>query len=150
MLEQFEAGDFTFDVRVGGPADGEPVVLLHGFPQNAGEWDAVSERLNAAGHRTFAPDQRGYSPGARPVHRTSWMPCSAARRAAACTRGRTRWSAVTSVPSTSTATRRIAIRKVPRYHKNQTHFTSPVRVNQAAEIHNFFFFYRSVCAIIAL
>ena len=37
-----------------------------------------------------------------------------------------------------------------RYHKNQTHFTSPVRVNQAAEIHNFFFFYRSVCAIIAL
>ena len=30
------------------------------------------------------------SPGARPVHRTSWMPCSSARCAAACTRGRTR------------------------------------------------------------
>jgi hypothetical protein len=30
--------------------------------------------------------------------------------------------------------------RLPRYHKNQTHFTSPLRVNQAAEIHNFFFF----------
>lgn len=64
--ERWTSGDLTFDVRVGGPADGEPVVLLHGFPQNAGEWDGVSERLHAAGFRTFAPDQRGYSPGARP------------------------------------------------------------------------------------
>jgi pimeloyl-ACP methyl ester carboxylesterase len=40
--------------------------MLHGFPQNAAMWDAVSPPLHAAGLRTIAPDQRGYSPGARP------------------------------------------------------------------------------------
>jgi pimeloyl-ACP methyl ester carboxylesterase len=64
--EQWQANGFTFDVEVGGPADGQAVVLLHGFPQNAHEWDAVAQRLNQAGYRTIAPDQRGYSPGARP------------------------------------------------------------------------------------
>lgn len=60
-------GDLTFDVRVGGPADGRAVLLLHGFPQNAGCWDTVVGSLTAAGLRTVAPDQRGYSPGARPT-----------------------------------------------------------------------------------
>jgi pimeloyl-ACP methyl ester carboxylesterase len=55
-----------FDVRDQGPADGEPVVLLHGFPQRAASWDGVAARLHAEGLRTVAPDQRGYSPGARP------------------------------------------------------------------------------------
>ena len=59
-------GDLTFDVHVGGPEDGRPVLLLHGFPQHAGMWDDVAERLHAAGLRTYAPDQRGYSPDARP------------------------------------------------------------------------------------
>nr|WP_205864318.1 alpha/beta hydrolase [Planosporangium mesophilum] len=57
----------TFDVRVGGADDGVPVLLLHGFPQNGSMWDAVSPALHAAGLRTIAPDQRGYSPGARPL-----------------------------------------------------------------------------------
>ena len=60
-------GDLTFDVRVHGPADGRTVLLLHGFPQNAGCWGPVVGRLTAAGLRTVAPDQRGYSPGARPT-----------------------------------------------------------------------------------
>ncbi|GAA3393163.1 alpha/beta fold hydrolase [Cryptosporangium minutisporangium] len=64
--EQWTANGWTFDVQVGGPSSGEPVVLLHGFPQNAREWDAVSRLLHEAGYRTYAPDQRGYSPGARP------------------------------------------------------------------------------------
>jgi len=57
----------VFDVATAGPPDGERVVLLHGFPQSARCWDAVTPVLNAAGLRTFAPDQRGYSPGARPI-----------------------------------------------------------------------------------
>ncbi|GAA0283249.1 alpha/beta hydrolase [Cryptosporangium japonicum] len=65
-MTRWSSGGLTFDLRVGGPADGDPVVLLHGFPQNAAEWDGVTARLNAAGYRTYAPDQRGYSPGARP------------------------------------------------------------------------------------
>ncbi len=62
----------VFDVTTAGPADGEPVVLLHGFPQSARSWDAVTPALAAAGLRTVAPDQRGYSPGARPADRDAY------------------------------------------------------------------------------
>ena len=55
-----------FDVRVGGPQGGRSVILLHGFPQTARSWRRVEPLLHTAGLRTFAPDQRGYSAGARP------------------------------------------------------------------------------------
>ncbi|GAA1794086.1 alpha/beta hydrolase [Planosporangium flavigriseum] len=61
-----DARGLRFDVTLGGAEDGAPVLLLHGFPQNSGMWDAVSPALHAVGLRTIAPDQRGYSPGARP------------------------------------------------------------------------------------
>jgi pimeloyl-ACP methyl ester carboxylesterase len=64
------ARSFTFDVVAGGPSSasaGEaPVLLLHGFPQHSGEWAGVTPLLHAAGLRTYALDQRGTSPGARP------------------------------------------------------------------------------------
>ena len=60
------ARGLEFEVRVGGPAGGQPVLLLHGFPQHGGMWDAVVPALHQAGLRTYAPDQRGYSAGARP------------------------------------------------------------------------------------
>ncbi|MET8309428.1 alpha/beta hydrolase [Micromonospora sp. NPDC005173] len=62
-----DARGLTFEVRTGGPSGGAPVVLLHGFPQHSGEWDEVVPALHAAGLRTYALDQRGYSPGARPA-----------------------------------------------------------------------------------
>ena len=68
-LTQFRHAGLTFDVIDSGPVDGTPVVLLHGFPQRATCWAAVSEQLNAEGLRTYALDQRGYSPGARPGSR---------------------------------------------------------------------------------
>jgi pimeloyl-ACP methyl ester carboxylesterase len=58
---------FTFDVYAGGPDDGQPVLLLHGFPQDHREFDPILPRLHEAGLRTYALDQRGYSPGARPT-----------------------------------------------------------------------------------
>ncbi|MFI7607950.1 alpha/beta fold hydrolase [Micromonospora sp. NPDC049366] len=64
---RIDARGLTFDVRAGGPEDGPAVLLLHGFPQHAGEWDDVVPALHAAGLRTYALDQRGYSPGARPA-----------------------------------------------------------------------------------
>jgi pimeloyl-ACP methyl ester carboxylesterase len=67
MGEQVEVGGLTFEVRTGGPAGGAPVLLLHGFPENATMWAGVEPVLHAAGLRTIAPDQRGYSPGARPA-----------------------------------------------------------------------------------
>jgi pimeloyl-ACP methyl ester carboxylesterase len=65
-LLRTDVGDLTFDVRVDGPEDGRPVLLLHGFPQTSASWAAVTPLLTQAGLRTYAPDQLGYSPGARP------------------------------------------------------------------------------------
>jgi pimeloyl-ACP methyl ester carboxylesterase len=64
---EVKARGLTFEVQVDGPADGEPVLLLHGFPQDHREFDLVAPLLHAAGLRTYALDQRGYSPGARPT-----------------------------------------------------------------------------------
>ena len=38
-----------------GPADGFPVLLLHGFPYDVRSFDAVVAILNAAGLRTIVP-----------------------------------------------------------------------------------------------
>ena len=72
-VDTFTRSGLTFDVRDAGPGDGTPVVLLHGFPQHAGSWDRVAPTLHAAGLRTLAPDQRGYSPAARPTGRRSYV-----------------------------------------------------------------------------
>jgi pimeloyl-ACP methyl ester carboxylesterase len=50
-----------------GPADGPVVLLLHGFPQSSWCWRRVWPAVTAAGLRVVAPDQRGYSPDARPA-----------------------------------------------------------------------------------
>jgi len=71
-MDCFRRDGMVFDVRDGGPADGEPVVLLHGFPQDATAWTAVAADLHAAGLRTLAPDQRGYCPSARPPGRSAY------------------------------------------------------------------------------
>lgn len=57
----------TFDTLCDGPAGGRAVLLLHGFPQDARSWEHQLASLGAAGHRVVAVDQRGYSPGVRPV-----------------------------------------------------------------------------------
>jgi pimeloyl-ACP methyl ester carboxylesterase len=65
-IEDATWGALDFDVRLAGPTDGELVLLLHGFPQTSWSWHHQIEPLAAAGYRVAAPDQRGYSPGARP------------------------------------------------------------------------------------
>ena len=66
-LLRVDVGDLSFDVRADGPEDGRPVLLLHGFPETSLSWAAVTPRLTEAGLRTYAVDQLGYSPGARPL-----------------------------------------------------------------------------------
>ncbi len=63
---QLRVGELVFDARSAGPRDGQLVLLLHGFPQTSYEWMAQLKVLARAGYRAVAPDQRGYSPGARP------------------------------------------------------------------------------------
>jgi pimeloyl-ACP methyl ester carboxylesterase len=71
-VKTFSRDGLTFDVADSGDPDGEPVVLLHGFPQDSTAWDDVTPLLNARGLRTLAPDQRGCSPLARPRGRTAY------------------------------------------------------------------------------
>lgn len=71
-MDTFTRDGLTFDVVDSGPSDGPVVVLLHGFPQSAAEWDEVVPRLTAQGYRCLVPNQRGYSPGARPRGRWAY------------------------------------------------------------------------------
>jgi pimeloyl-ACP methyl ester carboxylesterase len=66
MTVQLSVGDLVFDADRSGPEDGTPVVLLHGFPASRATWQTVAPELAAAGLQVLVPDQRGYSPGARP------------------------------------------------------------------------------------
>src|SRR5947209_19363282 len=56
----------TFTIDAAGPAGGVLVLLLHGFPESRHSWLAALPELAKAGYRAVAPDQRGYSRGARP------------------------------------------------------------------------------------
>ena len=59
--------DFIFTCRVGGMEnDKETIFLLHGFPETSRMWSDFIKVLEDEGYRIIAPDQRGYSKGARP------------------------------------------------------------------------------------
>jgi pimeloyl-ACP methyl ester carboxylesterase len=60
-------GQWKFRVLQEGSPDDRCVLLLHGFPESAEEWRLQLGFLAQAGFRAVAPDQRGYSPGARPA-----------------------------------------------------------------------------------
>jgi pimeloyl-ACP methyl ester carboxylesterase len=68
MIERIEidANRLTFTARAAGPDRGRGVILLHGFPQTSWSWRGQLSELGDAGYRAVAPDQRGYSAGARP------------------------------------------------------------------------------------
>ncbi len=80
-MEHFSRAGLVFDVSDVGPDDGETVLLLHGWPQDHTAWRHVAPLLHVAGLRTLAPDQRGYSPGARPGsgRHTAWVSSSPMR-----------------------------------------------------------------------
>ena len=75
-MDSFTSDGFCFRVTDTSPADGsgagQVAVLLHGFPGDRHCWDRVAPVLAAAGYRVLAPDQRGYSPEARPVSRSAY------------------------------------------------------------------------------
>lgn len=71
-ITEYTHDGLVFDVLDQGPLEGPVVLLLHGFPERASSWSAVMAILNDAGFRTVAPDQRGYSPRARPTRRRDY------------------------------------------------------------------------------
>lgn len=55
---------------------GDPVVMLHGFPQHWWEWRHVAPLIAAQGHRVICPDLRGSGwtePEERAIRRTSML-----------------------------------------------------------------------------
>lgn len=71
-LTEYRRDGLVFDVLDAGPADGEVVVLLHGYPETKESWDKVVPAITGAGYRVLAPDQRGYSTRARPRGRWAY------------------------------------------------------------------------------
>jgi pimeloyl-ACP methyl ester carboxylesterase len=67
QTQNITIGEFQFTVDIAGPTSGPTVLLLHGFPQTRHMWEHQLHALANAGFRAVAPDQRGYSPGARPL-----------------------------------------------------------------------------------
>lgn len=65
-MREVQANGMTFRCRESGTTGGEPVMLLHGFPETSHMWIELMPKLAMAGYHVLAPDQRGYSPDARP------------------------------------------------------------------------------------
>ena len=72
-MDSYPRDGLRFDVRDWGSGDSPAVVCLHGFPQDGSAYDDVAGRLVGHGMRVLAPDQRGYSPGARPEGRSAYV-----------------------------------------------------------------------------
>lgn len=58
-------GELVFPALIAG--DGEPVILLHGFPDCYLNWERQVEALAAAGFCAIAPAMRGYAPSCQPA-----------------------------------------------------------------------------------
>jgi epoxide hydrolase 4 len=59
--------DVTLHVARAGPRDGNPIMLLHGFPESWYGWRHQIDALAQAGYRVIVPDQRGYNQSDRPA-----------------------------------------------------------------------------------
>ena len=59
-MKSIKAGCLEIHYHDVGPTDGDPVILLHGFPYDAHAYDSVSENLSRKGYRCFSPYLRGF------------------------------------------------------------------------------------------
>ena len=53
-------------VVLAGPANGKPLVFLHGFPEFWFAWRLQIDHFVSSGYRVIIPDQRGYNLSAKP------------------------------------------------------------------------------------
>jgi len=59
-LKQIDAGPLNVGYAEAGPTDGEPVILLHGWPYDIYSFVEVAPLLASAGYRVVVPYLRGY------------------------------------------------------------------------------------------
>jgi pimeloyl-ACP methyl ester carboxylesterase len=69
-MDKVRTRHLQVEVSINGPQDGPPVVLLHGWPDDATTWARVSPQLNKAGFKTIALMHRGFG-GTRFLSRQS-------------------------------------------------------------------------------
>jgi pimeloyl-ACP methyl ester carboxylesterase len=65
-FEHLATNGIRLHTALAGPPEGEPVILLHGFPEAWFCWEVQIEALAHAGFRVMAPDQRGYNLSDKP------------------------------------------------------------------------------------
>jgi soluble epoxide hydrolase/lipid-phosphate phosphatase len=58
-LQQRRVGQRVIAYRESGPSEGQPIVLVHGWPQTSWAWRHQLGGLAARGYRVIAPDLRG-------------------------------------------------------------------------------------------
>jgi pimeloyl-ACP methyl ester carboxylesterase len=66
-VRRIDVGEVRLAVTEAGDPSGEPVVLLHGFPESAHSWRRQLPALADAGFHAVAPDLRGYGGSDRPA-----------------------------------------------------------------------------------
>lgn len=66
------AGNLQFHVITAGPEDGEPLLLLHGFPEFWYGWRKQIPYFADQGYRVIVPDQRGYNLSDKPADVSSY------------------------------------------------------------------------------
>src|SRR5687767_11509861 len=59
-LKQIDAGELNVGYAEAGPADGKPVLLLHGWPYDIHSFVDVAPLLAAAGYHVIVPHLRGH------------------------------------------------------------------------------------------
>ncbi|CAH0131710.1 Epoxide hydrolase B [Pedobacter sp. Bi27] len=59
-IKQINAGVLNMGYAESGPADGEPVILLHGWPYTIHSYTDVAALLSAEGYRVIVPHLRGH------------------------------------------------------------------------------------------
>ncbi len=71
---EISVGPMTFQALEMGVQDatGEAVIFLHGFPESSDIWRSSMQVMAAKGYYCLAPDQRGYSPKARPKDKDAY------------------------------------------------------------------------------
>src|ERR1700757_3598384 len=63
----FEIKGISLHVVLAGPANGKPLVFLHGFPEFWFGWRSQIDHFVSSGYRVIIPDQRGYNLSDKPA-----------------------------------------------------------------------------------
>lgn len=57
---EVEVGGVPLRVRISGPADGAPILLIHGIARSLEDWTEAQDLLAASGHRVISTDLPGF------------------------------------------------------------------------------------------